>query len=108
MVGGRTAAVAIVLVASGAASCASNAPNPRSDGAPIIGSSFAAQQDPVPLSLRTACGHPGAQATLAAVPITIARDQCDLTGVVVRYGQTGVTVPTHGGVQAIADGISGA
>ena len=54
------------------------------------------------------CGHPGARATLPAVPITIPRHQCDLTGVVVRYGQTGVTVPGQGAVQANVDGTSGA
>jgi hypothetical protein len=37
------------------------------------------------------------------VPITILRDLCDLTGVIVLYEQTGVTVPSEGGVQAVAD-----
>jgi hypothetical protein len=62
----------------------------------------------VPAYLRAACGHPGAQATLMTVPITIPRNQCDLTGVVVLYGQTGVTVPSEGEVQADADFIWGA
>jgi hypothetical protein len=40
------------------------------------------------------------------VPITIAHAQCDLTGVVILYGTTGVTIPAAGGVGANADGIA--
>ena len=43
---------------------------------------------------------------LTDVPITVPKAQCDLTGVVVLYGSTGVTVPSAGGVEANADGIS--
>jgi hypothetical protein len=40
------------------------------------------------------------------VPITVPKAQCDLTGVVVLYGSIGVTVPSEGGVEADADGIT--
>jgi hypothetical protein len=84
-------------------------PDSRSpDSLSPAGSPAASQQQAVPSYLRAACGHPGAQVTLPTVPITVPRDLCDLTGVVVLYGQTGVTVPSDGGVEAIADFTWGA
>jgi len=62
----------------------------------------------VPEVFAAACGHPGAQVTVTDLPVTIPRALCDLTGVVVVYGETGVTIPASGGVQANADGTSGA
>ena len=111
MGGGSRAAIAVAL-AFGAMSCASSTQGPAV--APISDDSPRAHQptsatpsgsrlQAVPAYLRAACGHPGVQATLVTVPITIPRDLCDLTGVVVLYGQTGVTVPSEGGVQADAD-----
>jgi len=38
--------------------------------------------------------------------VTIRHGDCDLTGVEVRYGMTGITVPSSGTVGAVADGIS--
>jgi len=60
----------------------------------------------IPESVRAACGHPGAQAVITVVPITIPRAHCDLSGVVVLWGETGVTVPREGGVYGNWDGIS--
>jgi hypothetical protein len=40
------------------------------------------------------------------LPIKIAYAQCDLTGVVVLYGTTGITIPAADSVAAIADGIA--
>ncbi len=118
MRGGSRAAIAVGL-ACGAVSCARSGHGPAPALAPIDDGLTSAQQPTsvapsasplqvVPEYLRAACGHPGAQVTLATVPITIPRAQCDLTGVVVLYGQIGVTVPSEGGVNGVADGISSA
>jgi hypothetical protein len=88
------AAMAVMLAALGAVSCASGTHGPRPAVESIGQRSQSAQQQSsetpagsqqqaVPAYLIAACGHPGVQATLLAVPITIPRDQCDLTGVVV-------------------------
>ncbi|HEY3926661.1 MAG TPA: hypothetical protein VGL75_19030 [Acidothermaceae bacterium] len=111
MVGGRRAALTVVLSIVGAVSCASATGDHGQALAPISSEARSAQptsapQQALPESLRAACGHPGAQAVLTAVPITAPKAQCDLTGVVVLYGSTGVTVPSEGGVEADADGIS--
>jgi hypothetical protein len=117
MVGALRAALTVALTVVGAVSCASAAPEqdqprapissgPQSTGPPISASASRLQQDAIPESLRAACGHPGAEAELTAVPITVPKAQCDLTGVVVRYGGIGVTVPSDGGVFGVADGIS--
>jgi hypothetical protein len=112
----RATAMALALGTLGAVSCASTAGGAR----PVVErasgvSSIVPQQSidapraslqAIPESLRAACGHPGAQAVLTAVPITVPKAQCDLTGVVVLYGGVGVTVPSDGGVEGIADGIS--
>jgi hypothetical protein len=114
-------AIAVALT-FGAVSCASSTQGqavvpisaPSSDmrssdlQRPTSAASSASQLPAVPAYLRAACGHPNAQATLVTVPITIPRDLCDLTGVVVLYGQTGVTVPSDGEVQAFADFTWGA
>jgi hypothetical protein len=117
MVSGCRAALTVLLTVVGAVNCASatrdqgqafapSSSEPRSAQPPISepASNFAWLA--LPDSLRAACGHPGAQAVIAAVPITVPRAQCDLTGVVVLYGSTGVTVPSEGGVEADADGSS--
>ena len=57
-----------------------------------------------PPELRSACGHPGAEVTLRHVPVTVPHAQCDLTGVVIRYGGIGVTVPSSGVAMGVADG----
>lgn len=117
MVSGLRAASTVVLTIVGAVSCASAAPNQGQARAPIgseLQSTQASISQPasrspwkaLPESLGAACGHPGAQAVLTDVPITVPQAQCDLTGVVVLYGSTGVTVPSEGGVGADADGIS--
>jgi hypothetical protein len=117
VVGRRTTSMAAVLASLGAVSCASNVNGPVPTVRPIVdGSSSAPQpvaetpatsQQAVPAYLSAACGHPGVQATLPAVPITIPRAECDLTGVVVIYGQDGVTVPSTGGVLLNVDAITG-
>jgi hypothetical protein len=61
---------------------------------------------PLPSVVRTACGHPGSTIILEQLPMTIRHRDCDLTGVQVRYGMTGITVPSSGIVGANADGIS--
>lgn len=110
-------ALTVALTVVGAVSCASA---PRDQGqavAPVSSEPGSAQpsiseaavsspQQTLPESVRAACGHPGAQVRLTAVPLTVPRAQCDLTGVVVLYGDVGVTVPSDGGVEGVADGIS--
>jgi hypothetical protein len=61
---------------------------------------------PLPSVVRTACGHPGSTITLEHLPMTFRHRDCDLTGVVVRYGMTGIAVPSSGMVAAVADGVS--
>lgn len=56
--------------------------------------------------MSSVCGHPGSTLILTRLPVTIRHSDCDLTGVEVRYGMTGVTVPSSGIVGANADGIS--
>jgi hypothetical protein len=50
----------------------------------------------VPGEFQPACGHPGAKVTVLAVPVTIPRTSCDITGVELTYGLATVTVPAHG------------
>ena len=112
MIGWRLRGAVVVTVAAFVAGgCASHAadstppasrPSGWSASQPSSSVTSGSPQQAVPESLRAACGRPGAQATVAMVPITIPRQQCDLTGVVVHYGQTGVTVPAEGAVQANA------
>ena len=106
MTGGFRAALAVTLTAIGAVGCASLAPGQLQTPAPSTEPASSSPQPVLPESVRAACGHPGAQAVLTAVPITIPKAQCDLTGVVVRWGETGVTVPGEGGVHGAWDGIS--
>jgi len=88
----------------------SPAPSPSVPGAssPAAAGSTVQVNTAVPAVFVPACGHPGSQVTVTALPVIIPRALCDLTGVVVIYGETGVTVPAHGGVQGDADGTSGA
>jgi hypothetical protein len=117
MAGGRCAALAVALTVVGAVGCASVTHDQRPAVAPMSieqrstqpSISEPASSSPwkaLPESLGAACGHPGVQAVVTDVPITVPKTQCDLTGVVVLYGSTGVTVPREGGVEADADGIS--
>jgi hypothetical protein len=117
MVSGYRAALTVVLTTVGAVSCASAPPDQGQTRAPISTESQSTQpavsgptasspQQALPESLRAACGHPGAQAVLTDLPITVLKAQCDLTGVVVLWGSTGVTVPRVGDVQGDWDGIS--
>ncbi len=117
MVVGSRVALTVVLTIVGAVSCAGVTRDQGQTRAPISsalqstqpsmsGSASSSPWKALPESLGAACGHPGAQAVVTDVPITIPKAQCDLTGVVVRYGSTGVTVPSEGGVGADADGIS--
>jgi hypothetical protein len=118
MVGVCRATVTAALTVVGAVSCANAAPEHDEARAPISSglqspqpsvTGPATSRSPwkaLPESLGAACGHPGAQAVVTDVPITVPKAQCDLTGVVVLYGQTGVTVPGEGEVQADLDGIS--
>lgn len=118
MVSGCRTALTVALTVVGAVSCANAAPNqgqthapvsselqspPPSVSGPAVSSSL---WNPLPESLMAACGHPGAQAVVTDVPITVPKAQCDLTGVVVLWGETGVTVPREGGVHGNWDGIS--
>ena len=116
VVSGR-AALTGALTVIGAVSCASTPPDQGQPRAPISSELHSAQpsvSEPAPRSpwmalpesLGAACGHPGAEAVITVVPTTIPRAQCDLTGVVVRWGETGVTVPSEGEVQGDWDGIS--
>jgi hypothetical protein len=116
-IGRRATAVAVAFVTLGAVSCASTTRAPAQVSAPVSSESPSAQpqiseapsaspQQAIPESLKAACGHPGAQAVVTTIPITVPRAECDLTGVVVLYGPTGVTVPGSGGVEGFWDGIS--
>lgn len=60
-----------------------------------------------PAEVAAACGHPGAVVELKRVPLVVPHDQCDLTGVVVRHGGVGVTVPASGSAGVNADGLKG-
>jgi hypothetical protein len=60
-----------------------------------------------PPEAAAACGHPGAVVHLKKVPVVIRHTGCDLTGVILRYGDVGATVPTSGGVTAEGDGLRG-
>jgi hypothetical protein len=104
MVVGLRTTLTVMLTVVGAVSCASA--ESRTALPPISGSPCPSPPPALPESLRAACGHPGAQAVLTAVPITVPKAQCDLTGVVVLYGTIGVTVPSDGGVEGFSDGIS--
>lgn len=116
----RRAVPSVGLLASAVAmtlsSCASSgranspAASPLVPGASSPAASVSTVQvnTAVPAVFVPACGHPGAPVTVTALPVIIPRALCDLTGVVVIYGEIGVTVPAHGGVQADADGPSGA
>jgi hypothetical protein len=118
MIDGHHAALTVAVTVIGAVSCASTPPDQGQPRAPISSAVQSPQQSvsppaasgspwkALPESLRAACGHPGAQAVVTDVPITVPKAQCDLTGVVVLYGPTGVTVPSEGGVQGNWDGIS--
>ena len=115
-VGLLAAAVAMTLSSCALSSCAlsgradSPAASPSVPGvsSPAASASTVQVHAAVPAVFVAACGHPGAQVTVTALPVTIPRARCDLTGVVVIYGQTGVTVPAPGGAQANADATSGA
>jgi hypothetical protein len=123
MAGRCLTSTTIVLATVGAVGCASSTHGPvpvvgpvsaPSSDAPSSDAQRAASEPPsrsqvqeVPEYVRAVCGHPGAQVRLATVPITIPRDECDLTGAVVLYGPSGVTVPAEGGVTADYDAISG-
>ena len=73
-------------------------------GVVACGSSQHAATSPVPSEFLSACGHPGAPVTVTRLPVTVRHADCDLTGVVIRYGETGVTVPDRGmEAGAIAD-----
>ena len=81
--------ISIALLASFAAAACAPSATPRSGQLPP---EFAA-----------ACGNPGAEVTVVHVPVTIAHRDCDLRGVVVRYGVVGAIVPIEFG-----EAVSGA
>jgi hypothetical protein len=91
----RTSAVLAVLGCGFSVATACSAPNSTENPAA-----------PLPSAVRAACGHPGSTVTLERLPVTIRHADCDLTGVEVRYGMTGLTVPSSEMVGAAADGIS--
>lgn len=62
----------------------------------------------VPSAFASACGHPGATVRISAIPVTIQKKVCDLTGVLVMYGPAGVTVPAAGLAGAQYDASNGA
>ena len=98
----------LLFTSSGRAGSPAPSPSVRDASSPAASDSTVQLNTAVPAVLVPACGHPGTPVTVTALPVIIPRALCDLTGVVVIYGQTGVTVPAHGGVQADADGPSGA
>jgi hypothetical protein len=80
---GRVSVVLLAAIAALSAAACASTPSPRSG---------------IPPEFAAACGHPGVEVTVTAVPVTIAHRACDLRGVVVRYGAVGATVPTQLGV----------
>jgi hypothetical protein len=53
----------------------------------------------VPAEFVPACGHPGTVVTITAVPVTVFRASCDVTGVEVHYGLASAVVPATGKVE---------
>lgn len=98
----------LLFTSSGRAGSPAPSPSPPGASSPAASDSTVQVNTAVPAVFVSACGHPGTQVTVTALPVMVPRALCDLTGVVVIYGETGVTVPAHGGVQADADGPSGA
>jgi hypothetical protein len=107
----KTVLIQVAITLAAAASCASpmspaDTAHAKSDVAATPLPSLSPGLPDVPAAFASACGHPGAQVVITAVPLTISHAQCDLTGVVVSYGTAGVTIPATGGVGAAADGVT--
>jgi hypothetical protein len=53
-----------------------------------------------------ACGHPGTQVSITqALPVTVPRAACDLTGVVLSHGSATLSVPTSGRSGVVTSGV---
>jgi hypothetical protein len=95
--------MAVLVLAAGAiAGCASAAPqmSPAPPAPPVS----SAARPAIPPEFRAACGHPGAQVEVRAVPVTISHAACDLTGVAISYrNRGGATVPHGGGGTGIGN-----
>ena len=107
----RTASIRVAIAFAAVASCATPATRastaqPGSGVAVTSPASLSPVLRDVPAAFASACGHPGTQVVITAVSLTIPHAQCDLTGVVVRYGTAGVTIPATGGGGAAADGMT--
>jgi hypothetical protein len=53
----------------------------------------------VPAEFVPGCGHPGTVVTITAVPVTVFRASCDVTGVEVHFGLVSAVVPAAGRVE---------
>ena len=89
-------AVLVLVVAAAAAGCASAAPPPAPPPATPPATPRAIPPA-IPPEFRAACGHPGAQAEVRKVPVTISHAACDLTGVAISYRDFGGATVPHGG-----------
>jgi hypothetical protein len=53
----------------------------------------------VPAEFVPGCGHAGTVVTITAVPVTVFRASCDVTGVEVHFGLASAVVPASGRVE---------
>jgi hypothetical protein len=106
-------ALTIIGVTTGCASAnratAASAPRPASSPAVLAMTAAPSQSSStLPPEFVHACGHPGAEVTVDALPVRISHRDCDLTGVVIHRGMASLTVPSSGGGAAAAAGAGGA
>jgi hypothetical protein len=104
-------AVGAVLMAGGLTACGSSDQiQPTAGGAASFSPSPLAPTDEpaavptVPDAFAAACGQPGSDVTVTDLPVTVSHAQCDLTGVIVHYGLSSITVPSSGEVGGDGDG----
>jgi hypothetical protein len=103
---------ALALV--GLTGCGSSDPTqPTSGGVasfsptPLAPTDEPAEVPAVPDVFAAACGQPGSDVTVTDLPVTVSHAQCNLTGVVVHYGLSSITVPSSGEVGGGGDGPVG-
>jgi len=106
-----TVVLAVVALTPGCASVSratvSSASQPA--GSPHDSNNVSQTASTLPPEFVPACGHPGAEVTVAALPVRISRRDCDLRGVVIHHGAASLTVPSSaGGAAAAAGGGSAA
>lgn len=103
-----------VVVAGALSACGSSDPiQPTAGGtasfspSPLAPTDEPAEVPTVPDAFAAACGQPGSEVTVTELPVTVPRAQCDLTGVIVHYGMSSITVPSSGEAGGGGDGPVG-